>query len=69
MTTYTASRGEIVLYQTPDGTVELDVRIEQESLWLNQKQMSELFDKDVRTINEHIGNVYAEADSPVGVEA
>jgi len=62
MTTGTSSRGEIVLYQTPDGTVELDVRIEQENLWLNQKQMSELFDKDVRTINEHIGNVYAEGE-------
>jgi hypothetical protein len=38
-------RGEIVLYQAPDGTVELDVRLERESLWLSQKQMSLLFDK------------------------
>ena len=58
----TTSRGEIVIYQATDGGVELDVRLEQETIWLTQKQMSELFDKDVRTINEHIGNLFKEGE-------
>ena len=40
----------------------MDVRLEEETVWLSQKQMAELFDKDVRTINEHSGNIYKEAE-------
>ena len=58
----TTSRGVIVIYQATGGGVELDVRLEQETIWLTQKQMSELFDKDVRTINEHIGNLFKEGE-------
>ena len=50
------SRGEIVLYQDPDGTVELDVRLERETIWLTQKQMSELFDTERSVITKHLNN-------------
>jgi hypothetical protein len=54
--------GDIVLYQAPDGTVELGVRLERESLWLNQKQMSLLFDKDTDTIGLHLRNIFKEGE-------
>ncbi len=50
----------IHLYTSDDGHVRLQVALEQETVWLTQAQMAELFDKDVRTINEHIGNIYGE---------
>jgi len=56
------SRGEIVLYKAPDGTVELNVRLDRDSLWLSQKQMSLLFDKDTDTIGLHLRNIYKEGE-------
>ncbi|MBN2374601.1 virulence protein RhuM/Fic/DOC family protein [bacterium] len=56
------TRGEIVLYQTPDGRVDLNIRLERESLWLSQKQMSLLFDKDTDTIGLHLRNIYKEGE-------
>lgn len=56
--------GEILFYQTEDGLTRIQVRIEQETVWLTQKQMSELFGKDVRTINEHIRNIFEEKELP-----
>jgi len=53
---------QIAIYQTADGKVEIDVCLEQETVWLSQRQLSALFDKDVRTINEHIHNVFAEQE-------
>lgn len=50
----------IILYQTEDRKTRLEVRLEDETVWLTQKMMAELFQKDVRTINEHIQNVYDE---------
>lgn len=49
-----------LFYQTEDGQTRIDVRVEGETVWLSQKLMAELFQKDVRTINEHIQNVYEE---------
>lgn len=57
-----ASPSEILLYQSEDGETRIDVRLFDESVWLTQAQMAELFDKDVRTINEHIANVYGEGE-------
>lgn len=54
-------KGEILIYTSKEGP-KIDVRLEAESVWLTQKQMSALFDKDVRTINEHIKNVYREKE-------
>ena len=55
-------QSEMILYQTEDGRTRIQCRFENESLWLTQKVMAELFQKDVRTINEHIQNVFAEAE-------
>jgi prophage maintenance system killer protein len=55
-------KGEIILYRSPDGKAALDVRLEQETVWLNQRQMAELFDKDTDTIGLHIRNIYKEGE-------
>ena len=55
-----AHGGEIVLYRTKDGRTTLDVRLDRETIWLNQKQMSLLFEKDTDTIGLHIRNVFKE---------
>lgn len=54
--------GEVVLYRTKDGQTALDVRLEGDTVWLSQKQLGELFDKNVRTISEHIRNVFKEKE-------
>ncbi len=55
-------RGEVLLYQAPDGRAALDVRLAGDTVWLSQKQMSELFNKNVRTVSEHIRNVFMEGE-------
>ena len=54
-------QGEIIIYTTAQGP-KIDIKLEKEMIWLTQKQMSELFEKDVRTINEHIQNVFKERE-------
>lgn len=54
--------GEILLYQTEDGEKRVDVRLQEETVWLSQKQLADLFQKDVWTINEHIKNIYEEGE-------
>jgi len=51
---------EIVIYE--DGNVKLETTVEGETIWLNQKQMAELFDKSKKTISEHINNVFKEGE-------
>ncbi|MBU1160215.1 hypothetical protein KJ978_03045 [Patescibacteria group bacterium] len=51
---------QLIIYNTVDGQTKIEVRIKDDTVWLSQKQMAELFDKDVRTINEHIKNVFFE---------
>ena len=53
------SDNEIILYQ-PDGSVSLEVRVENETVWLNRQQMALLFDRDVKTIGKHINNALKE---------
>ena len=50
---------EIILYQ-PDDTLALDVRVEEETVWLNRNQIAELFGRDVKTIGKHIANALKE---------
>jgi len=57
-----ASKGQFLVYQAEDGKLKLDVRFEDESVWLSQRLMAELFQKDVRTISEHIQNIYDEVE-------
>lgn len=54
--------GEFLFYQTEDGRIRLQVRLEDETVWLTQKLIAELFQKDVRTINEHIQNIVEERE-------
>lgn len=53
---------DILLYQTEDGQTRVEVRLQDETVWLSQKLMAELFQKDVRTISEHIKNILAEGE-------
>ena len=52
-------QGEIILYQ-PDEAIKLEVRLEDETVWLNRQQLSELFDRDIKTIGKHISNALKE---------
>ena len=49
---------QIVIYSTEDGETQVDVRLENETVWLTQSQMSELFQTDRTTIVRHINNIY-----------
>ncbi len=53
---------ELIIYQNPDGNIKIDVRLEEETVWLTQDQMATLFGKAKSTINEHIKNVFAEGE-------
>ena len=55
-------RTEFLLYQTDDDRIRIETRMQDETVWLTQKQMAELFQKDIRTINEHLKNIYAEGE-------
>lgn len=61
---------QIEIYQTDDGQTQIDVRFEQDSIWLSQTQMAELFDKDSDTIGLHLKNIYesGELDQPATTE-
>ena len=52
-------QNQIEIYQANDGSAQISVQFEQDTVWLTQAQMAELFDKDVRTINEHLKNIYS----------
>ena len=52
--------GEILLYQTEDGRTRVECRFADETMWLSQALIAELFQKDVRTINEHLKNIFRE---------
>ena len=53
---------DILIYQNPDGNIKIDVRLEEETVWLTQDQMATLFGKAKSTINEHVKNVFAEGE-------
>jgi len=55
-------KSELILYQTEDNRTRIEVRLENETVWLTQKLMAELFQKDVRTVNEHIQNIFEEGE-------
>lgn len=55
-------KGEIILYENTDGKINLDVQLLDESVWLTQEQMGNLFGKVKSTISEHISNIFAEGE-------
>jgi hypothetical protein len=53
-----ANEGELILYQTPEGTVRVEVFYESETFWLNQKRIAELFGVEIHTISYHLKEIY-----------
>ena len=62
-------KGNIIIYQTKDGQTLIDVRLENETVWINRQQMAELFDRDVKTIGKHITNALKEELKEIPVVA
>lgn len=56
------NNGDIIIYQSDDGLTHIDVKIENETVWLNQDQLSELFQRDKSTISRHIKNIFDEGE-------
>jgi hypothetical protein len=56
------ANSQLLIYQNPDGKIKIDVRLEDETVWLTQEQMAMLFGKGRSTVTEHISNVYEEGE-------
>jgi len=56
------SKGEIVIYQTQAGTTQLGVRLDGETVWITQDQMTQLFQRDKSTISRHIKNIFEDGE-------
>ena len=57
-------QNKIIIYQTEDGQTQIDVRMENETVWLSANQMAILFGRDEKTIRKHINNVFTENEVP-----
>ena len=56
------NRSELIIYQTEDGLTKIDVRMENETVWLTRQQMADLFDRDISVIGRHIRNIFNEGE-------
>ena len=56
------NNGEIIIYQSEDGKIRLDVRLEDKTVWLTQEQIAQLYGKGRSTITEHISNIFKEGE-------
>ena len=54
--------GEFIMFASGDGRVRVECRFESDTIWLSQAAMAELYDKDVRTLNEHLINIFSEGE-------
>ena len=54
--------GKILIYQNENGHTKVDVYFDEDTVWMAQRSMAELYQVDVRTINEHIGNIIADGE-------
>lgn len=61
-------RGELIVYQSPDGRIKLDVRLEEETVWLTQPMMAELFTSTKQNVSLHINNILKEGELPEKAE-
>lgn len=57
-----SENSQILLYKTEDGATRIEVRLEDETVWLNQNQMAELFQRDRSVISKHIKNIFIEKE-------
>ena len=55
-------KGQIILYQTPDGESKIEVRLENDTVWLSADQMAELFQRNKSTISRHVKNVLEDGE-------
>ncbi len=55
-------QSEIIIYQNPNGNIKIDVRLEEETVWLTQKLMAELFQTTVPNINMHLKSIYEDGE-------
>jgi hypothetical protein len=53
---------ELIMFKTKDGKLSIDVNLNEETVWLSQKQMGDLFDRDYKTISKHINNIFKEEE-------
>lgn len=58
----TSDQSAVIIYQSPDGTTKIDVKVDGDTVWLTLEQIAKLYDKGKSTINEHILNIYAEGE-------
>ena len=56
------SKGEIILYKSPEGDTQIDVKLEGETVWLNQAQMVQLFQTTKQNVSLHLKNIYKEGE-------
>ena len=59
------SQGDIIIYQTEDGVTKIDVRFVDETVWLTQAQLVQLFQTSKANVSEHIKNIFAEGELDV----
>ena len=57
-----APGGEVLVYETPEGDVRVDVRLDRETVWLRQDQMSELFGRERSVVTKHIRSAFREGE-------
>jgi hypothetical protein len=55
-------KGEVIIYNTEDNQIKIEVNLQNETVWLSQKQMADLFNKNRKTITEHIKNIFIEGE-------
>ncbi len=60
--TNTTPTSNILIYQSEDGLTKIETRLENETVWLNRNQLSDLFERDVKTIGKHINNVFSDGE-------
>jgi hypothetical protein len=62
MDKYMENQSELLIYQTPDGVTKIETRLQDETVWLTQAQLCELFQKSKSTISEHIKHIFEEGE-------
>ena len=61
------NNNNIVIYQTDDGTTKIDVKLEDETVWLSQQQMADLYDTTKQNISLHIKNIFDEEELDINL--
>ena len=57
-----APSGEVIVYETPDGGVRVEVQLDRDTVWLTQRQMADLFDRSTDNVGLHLKNIFADKE-------